>query len=130
MNKKYILTLLVMVGSGLLGGCATSSDKIATAYVSPLIYKDYNCDQITAELARVSRRAGEIAGTIDKNAKGDKVVTGVSLILFWPAAFAIDGDGPEVQEYARLKGEREALEKVSIQKNCAQAVSPDTAKDS
>ncbi len=118
-----------MVGLGLLGGCATTSDKIATAYVSPLIYKDYNCDQITAELARVSRRAGEIAGTIDKNAKGDKVATGISLILFWPAAFAIDGDGPEVQEYSRLKGEREALEKASIQKNCAKAASPKTAKD-
>ncbi|MGH9425353.1 MAG: hypothetical protein ACRD2L_03485 [Terriglobia bacterium] len=42
----------------------------------------------------------------------------VGLILFWPTLFFIDGTGPEAQEYGRLKGEYEALEKVSIQKEC------------
>lgn len=44
--------------------------------------------------------------------------TGVGLILFWPALFFIDGDGPEANEYARLKGEHEALQKASIEKKC------------
>ena len=44
---------------------------------------------------------------------------GVGLILFWPALFFLEGgDGPEAQEYARLKGEREAIERSSIKKKC------------
>jgi hypothetical protein len=39
----------------------------------------------------------------------------LGLILFWPSLFFLDGDGPEAQEYARLKGEYEALEVASIQ---------------
>jgi len=38
--------------------------------------------------------------------------------LFWPALFFLDGDNPQAVEYARLKGERETLEKVAIDKNC------------
>jgi len=32
--------------------------------------------------------------------------------------FLEGGDGPEAAEYGRLKGERDALEKVAIQKEC------------
>lgn len=44
---------------------------------------------------------------------------GVGLVLFWPTLFFLEGgDGPQAQEYARLKGERDAIERVSIQKKC------------
>ena len=44
---------------------------------------------------------------------------GVGLILFWPTLFFLEGgDGPEAAEYARMKGEIDALETISIQKNC------------
>jgi hypothetical protein len=46
------------------------------------------------------------------------VATGVALVLFWPAAFFIKGDGPAAAELGRLKGEYEALERVSNQKRC------------
>ncbi len=36
----------------------------------------------------------------------------------WPAAFFVKGDGPAAAELARLKGEFEAIEQASIQKNC------------
>jgi hypothetical protein len=42
----------------------------------------------------------------------------LGLVLFWPALFFIGGDGPEAQEYGRLKGEYDALEKASIQEEC------------
>ncbi len=52
---------------------------------------------------------------------------GVGLVLFWPTLFFLEGgDGPEAAEYARLKGERDAIEKVSIQKKCAIEFKPIT----
>ena len=87
-----------------------------------MAYKDYDCDQLTAEMSRVSRRVGELQGSIDKNARQDKVAAGVGLVLFWPALFFIDGDTPEATEYARLRGEFEAMEQSAIQKRCSMQV--------
>ena len=56
----------------------------------------------------------------------------VGLIIFLPVLFALDGDGPEVQEYARLKGIVETLEVVAIQRDCDVRVTraePDTMTD-
>ena len=45
---------------------------------------------------------------------------GVGLVLFWPTLFFLEGgDGAEAAEYARLKGERDALEQAYTQKKCS-----------
>jgi hypothetical protein len=120
-----------LVGLGLalmLVGCASSPDKIQTSYVSPLQYKDYDCDQIAGELERVSRRANELHGSLKKTSDNDNAQMAVGMILFWPALFFLEGgDGPEAAEYGRLKGERDALEKVAIQKKCDPAIIPKPA---
>jgi hypothetical protein len=83
-------------------------------------YKDYNCDQIASEMENVSRRAGELHASLKKTANNDSGQMAVGMILFWPALFFLEGgDGPEAAEYARLKGEKEALEKVAVEKQCA-----------
>ena len=69
-------------------------------------------------MERVSRRASEVSGVQDSNKTSDAWVTGATVVLFWPAAFFIKGDGQTAAELARLKGEFETLEKVGIEKNC------------
>lgn len=109
--------LVVLMGVA-LGACASSSDEVGSIYVSPLAYQHYSCQQISQEAERVSRRASEIAGVQDSKASNDAVMTGVGLVLFWPSLFFIKGDGQSAAELGRLKGEFEALEKASIEKNC------------
>ena len=109
------------IGAGIclfLAGCSSSAKDIRPVYVSPLEYQRYSCRQIGGEAARISRRVAEVSGVQDDKASGDAVATGVALVLFWPAAFMIKGDGQAAAELGRLKGEFETLEKVSIQKNC------------
>ena len=98
--------------------CATRSDNISAAYVSPMTYASWSCDQLGMEAQRISARAVEVSGAQDSKATGDAVATGVAVILFWPALFFIKGDGTTAAELARLKGEMEAIEAASIQKNC------------
>jgi hypothetical protein len=102
----------------LLCGCASYSEKISATYVSPVIYESLSCKQIAEEAARVSRRASEVAGVQDSQATKDSVVTGVAIVVFWPAAFFVGGDRASASELGRLKGEADALEQVSIKKNC------------
>ena len=68
---------------------------------------------------RVSRRANVLQVSLKKTADTDAAQMGVGLLLFWPTLLFLEGgNGPEAQEFARLKGEKEALEKVAVQKEC------------
>lgn len=115
----HSISVLAIVGLAIsLAACASSADNIEAAYVSPINYQTYTCTQLQQEAERVSQRAIAVSGQQDRRATGDAVATGVALVVFWPALFFIRGDSAQASEVARLKGEMEAIEKVSIQKNC------------
>ena len=99
-------------------GCATPAKDIPTSYVSPIIYDNYDCEQISSEASRLTRKVNESAAQVEERASDDSGTMALGLILFWPSLFFIDGDGFDAQEYARLKGEYDALEVASIQKKC------------
>ena len=98
-------------------GCATSPNKMEASYVSPYKYKDYDEDQIIMEMDHVARRTNELYYSLKKESTNDNAQMAIGLLLFWPALFFLEGgDGPEAAEYARLKGEYEALRTVAVQK--------------
>lgn len=107
-----------------LSACASQPNEIQAQYVSEMQYKDYDCDQLMMEEGRVSRRVSSLQASIKENATGDAVATGVGMVLFWPALFFISGDGPEAQEYGRLKGEHEAIQRAAIQRKCGFQIVP------
>jgi len=113
---KFFLALLT---ASLLIGCATQPKDLPTAYVSPLQYQNYSCDQIAMEMNRVSRKVNELRGDLKEEADNDSAQMAIGLIIFWPALFFLEGgDGGDATEFSRLKGEFEALESISIQKSC------------
>jgi hypothetical protein len=65
----------------------------------------------------VSARAAVASGAQDQNATNDTIVTTAAVILFWPAAFMIKGNGANAQEVAQLKGDKDAIEQANVQKN-------------
>lgn len=106
---------------GLMGlsGCASDPRDIEAQHVTPTKYKDFDCEQVSAELQRVSRRTSELFGQLDEIRSDDEAQTAVGLILLWPALLFLEGgDGAEAEEYARLQGEINALEAVAIVKEC------------
>ena len=115
MKLKLLCALLIFIFSG----CASQPKDIATVYVSPLIYKSYTCDQITMEGDRISRRTQQLHASLKKTADDDATQMTVGMLLLWPTLFWLEGgDGPQAQEYARLKGEAEALQQAAIQQKC------------
>lgn len=107
------------VAIALCAACATGSKDIKASYVSPMTYDGYSCPQLVQETQRLQGRISSVAGDVDQKASGDRVKMGVGLVLFWPTLFFLKGDGPEAQEFARLKGEHQALEEAYVRKNCA-----------
>lgn len=114
MNK-----LVSAIAVVLMGGCASHPDKIDAAYVSPLKYQGYDCDQVAMEMDHVGNRTTKLHSRLKAERDADNWQMGVGLILFWPTLFLLEGgDGPEAAEYAQLKGEYEALRETSVQKKC------------
>ena len=113
--KKVIIGL----GMSMLVACASNPDDIDAAYVSPLKYKDYDCDQLAMEMDYVGQRTTKLYQRLKDERTADNWQMGVGLVLFWPALFALEGgDGPEAAEYAQLKGEYEALRESAVTKKC------------
>jgi hypothetical protein len=83
-----------------------------------VIYQSYNCQQLAPEAQAVSTRAVTVSGAQDDKRTKDQVATGVAVVVFWPAAFLVGGDGPMSAELAQLKGQMVAIEQASIQKKC------------
>ena len=101
-----------------VSACASKSADIEAAYVSPVQYESMSCTQLASEGQRVSSAAARVAGQQDKKRGSDQVLMGVGVVVFWPVLFALEGDGPTAVELGRLKGEMEAIEKISARKNC------------
>jgi hypothetical protein len=102
-----------------VAGCASKSSDITPAYVSPIMYQNHNCQQLAAEAQGVAARAATVSGAQDSKRANDQIATGVAIVVFWPAAFLVGGDGPMAAELANLKGQMVAIEQAAIQKRCA-----------
>ena len=113
---RVIVSVVVVA---FLSSCASAPEDIAAQNISTIPYESYSCDQISRDLIRVEQSVSELHGRLDKTASDDEAQMAIGIILFWPVLFFLEGgDGPEAAEYGRLKGEKQALEKVAIQKNC------------
>lgn len=110
-----------------LGGCATASKDISATYVSPIQYQTYDCAQLSGEIQRVQTRASQLSGRLDEAAANDKAIAGVGAILFWPALFALGGTKQQEADYARLKGEYDALQQAAVARKCPGAVPAQSA---
>lgn len=121
MKKPIAVTLSASIA---LLGCATSSKDIAATYVSPMQYQSYDCDQIAGEVQRIQVRVNQLGGRLDEASSNDKAIVGVGAILFWPALFALGGTKQQEAEYARMKGEYDALQQAAVLKKCPGAVAP------
>lgn len=105
-------------------GCSTSSKNISASYISPLQYQSYDCDQLASEAYRIQSRVSALTGHLDESATNDKWIMAAGLILVWPALFALGGTKEQEAEYARLKGEHDAVSQSAVLKKCPGVTTP------
>jgi hypothetical protein len=103
---KYMRKWGIVALGVALGGCASSSEDITPAYVSPVAYQGYTCQQLALEAQAISTRASSLSGTA------------AAVVIFWPAAFLVSGDKQTAAELSLMKGQMIAVEQASIAKKC------------
>lgn len=102
----------------IVAGCASKSSEISASYISPITYQSHTCQQLALEAQAISARAATVSGAQDQKRTNDQIATTAAIIIFWPAAFFVSGDGPVAAELANLKGQMVAIEQASIARNC------------
>jgi hypothetical protein len=118
MKNACKLAALAASVSLMAAGCASRSEDVGAAYVSPTTYQSYSCKELSLEAQRVSAAAAAAAGAQDSQRTKDAVATTAAVVIFWPAAFFVGGDNAKTAELANLKGQMQAIEAASIQKKC------------
>jgi len=106
-------SLLIVAIAVNLVACAKSPESIAPTYVSDLAYRSVGCSDLATEYARISQALSR-ASAQQEQARGNDTV-GVILLGLPVSSLSGDNIAPEV---ARLKGELEAIHRVSLQKKC------------
>ena len=114
---RILKTITALVTILAMSACASKPEAIAPTYVSANAYSDYSCSQLNSEAGVVGGQLAAATGRQQEAADNDAALTAVSLILFWPAAFFINGDDAS-PELARLKGTAEAINRAAVHKGC------------
>lgn len=104
----------------LVTACASQPEELQASHTSDLRFQDWSCKQLAMEAETIDRKISMLYGQLKKKAGDDQAQMAVGLILFWPALFFLEGgDGPQAAEYTRLKGDREAIDRVARFKDCS-----------
>jgi hypothetical protein len=101
-----------------LAGCATQSVNVTPSYVPPSRFSTMPCEQLQEEYAALTSHETSLSSKQDSAYAKDAALVAVSLILFWPAAFFVGQDKGNEAELARIKGERQVVERTLRDKRC------------
>ena len=107
-------TSLVLLAAILLGACAQSPEDIAPAYISEVQFTDWTCEQLAKEKGQLAM-ALTTASEQQQQAR-DNDIAGVILLGLPVASISGSNIAPQI---ARLKGERDAVERALSLNECA-----------
>ena len=124
--KQHSLTA-PLVAVSLLAGCAQQPDQIEASYVSPTTFAGRNCQQLTAERNEIASRVNALNKEQSDAATTDAVATGVALVIFWPAAFALAATKDNSTALSAAKGNYDAITTRMRSQNCPLPPEPVTA---
>lgn len=116
-SQKSSFKLIVLFGIALVAGCAASPEDIAATYTSGDQFKGWSCEKILAEQKSVASDLA-VASAKQEETRSDDIA-GVILLAVPVGSMSGEDLAPKI---ARLKGERDALDRIAKQSNCAGAV--------
>lgn len=116
-QKPLIKTTSVIIALFFLIGCATAPSNVKPAYVSPIKYSNYDCDQIHEEYNRLNKELVDMTKKQKTAYVVDEVSFWVGMLLLWPVLFFMIG-GDHEEELSQIKGDHETILTLAIERKC------------
>ena len=114
--KPLLVTLISL--SILIVGCASKPEALTASFVSPGMYNNYDCEQITKEMQRYTASVTDLTGKQSKLYKDDQAMGWIGTFALWPLYLFIKGDGEVASQLKTAKGTLAALQQSSVEKKC------------
>jgi len=114
---KKLITITIILGALIPLSCATDPDQIKPHYISPHKYREYECEQLSQELNYIGHKMQELYQRLKQRRERDEIQAAFVWFYCVTCPF-LNGDGPEADQYADLKGEFEALRIEAYKKDC------------
>lgn len=119
---NLILLAAILLGATLLGACAQSPEDIVPAYISQSRFKGWSCELLVQEKSHLA--AALITSSAQQQQARDSDIAGI-ILLGLPVG-SLSG-GNVAAQIARLKGERNAVERALAVNECTGAVAANAA---
>lgn len=104
----------------LIQGCSTAQQatEVNAVKFSVAPYLKMDCQSLSMELNKLYRDASISSNQVDERYNKDKNAEVVAWVLFWPAAFALEGNQEEAAKLASIKGQIDAIQDALVINGC------------
>lgn len=115
---NFYKTVASLAALSLVTACAQQPNQIEASYVSPEIYSGLNCNGLMKESNEIVTRVNALNSEQKKAATTDAVLTGVALVVFWPAAIGLAATKDNAGAVSAAKGNYDAITAKMREKGC------------
>lgn len=118
MSFNRILTAVALVGASVLTGCAEQAQRIPATYIPSIIYRGATCQELAHERQVLAGYVMNVTSAQRTAAQWDTALVTTSLVIFWPAIFALPLTVDQSAQLATARGHYDALIKAQVEQNC------------
>lgn len=118
MKFKGFLTAALLAATTAISGCAEQARRVPATYIPSLIYRGATCQELTHERQVLAGYVMNVTAEQRNSAQWDTALVTTSLIIFWPAIFALPLTVDQSAQLASARGHYDALVKAQAEQGC------------
>lgn len=108
-----------LLGAGvLLGGCAEQAQRVPASYIPSIVYRGASCQELYNERVKLANHVRYVTREQRSAATTDTVFFTTSMLIFWPAIFALPLTVDQSAQLASARGHYDALSQAMIEQGC------------
>lgn len=114
-----VTSILAASAAICVGGCVNKPSMVVPTTVPVAQFLSLSCPELMSERERIQDLVVRAGGRLE-HARGNEQSAAVAgLLVVWPALFVLGASGDQERQFARLKGEYEAINQALNDKNCS-----------
>ena len=114
----YFILFSFLLGNLLSCSTAQKATEVQSVRIPVAPYLKLSCKELATEQSTLIRDAEAAGAQVDSTHDSDQAAVIVSWILFWPAAFFIEGNQEEASKLASIKGQLESVTEAQKINDC------------
>ncbi|MBI1417843.1 MAG: hypothetical protein GC146_11520 [Limimaricola sp.] len=121
MQFNRFLHAAALIGATAISGCAEQASNVPATYIPSIIYRGATCQELAQERQNLAHYVVYVTAQQRNSAQWDTALVTTSLVIFWPAVFALPLTVDQSAQLASARGHYDALVKAQAEQGCGGA---------